>query len=81
MDVSYADPAVAAFVVIPVLLLIAFVWGTMTAWRRRGAAAQTASQAGLIVGAAAFVWLAALAGHLIFFRALRIQDVRYDGRL
>jgi len=57
MDVSYADPVVAAFVVIPVLLVVALLWGTITAWRRSGATPQAASQAGLAVGAAALVWM------------------------
>ncbi len=58
MDVSYADPVVAAFVVIPVFLLIALVVGTIVAWQRAGARPQSTSQAGLVVGAAGFVWMA-----------------------
>ena len=57
MDVSYADPAVSAFVVIPVLLLLTLVWGAMVAWQRSGARAQAASQAGLVIGALGFLWM------------------------
>jgi hypothetical protein len=57
MQVSYADPVVAAFVVIPIFLVVALLWGTTTSWRRSGATPQETSQAGLVVGAAAFVWM------------------------
>jgi hypothetical protein len=57
MDVSYADPAVATFIAIPALLLLALVWGSMAAWRRGGARPQASSQAGLVVGTVAFVWM------------------------
>ena len=57
MGVSYANPAVAAFVVIPVLLLLALIWGATVAWQRSGAHAQAASQAGLVIGALGFLWM------------------------
>lgn len=46
---SYTDPATAAFVVIPVLLLAVLMWGTAVAWNRR---------ASLAVGAAIAAWMA-----------------------
>lgn len=46
---SYADPATAAFVVIPVLLLAVLMWGTAVAWNRR---------ASLAIGAAITAWMA-----------------------
>ena len=46
---SYTDPATAAFVVIPVLLLAILMWGTAVAWNRR---------ASLVTGAAIAAWMA-----------------------
>lgn len=58
MDYSYSDAAVAAFVVIPVLVAIALVWGTSIAWRRSGAPRDTARRVVLVTGAAAVGWMA-----------------------
>jgi hypothetical protein len=65
---SYADPATAAFVVIPVLLLVVLMWGTAVAWKRSqrsptgaGAGAGTgagAVRAAFVVGAAVAAWMA-----------------------
>jgi hypothetical protein len=44
-QVPYSDPAVAAFVVIPALLLAALAGGTALAWRRSGASAVAARRA------------------------------------
>jgi hypothetical protein len=51
------DPIVAAFVVIPLLLLAALVWATNEAWHRSGASPAAARRAGLIVGAATAAWM------------------------
>ena len=59
MDVRYSDPAVAAFVLIPLLLAVALVWGTGVAWRRSGASDAEAARASLAVGAATAAWMAA----------------------
>ena len=58
MNFSYADPVIAVFVAIPVLLLVAFVCGTSMAFRRSGASRQTARRVSLAVGAAAAAWMA-----------------------
>jgi hypothetical protein len=59
MNVSYGDPAVAAFIVIPVLLVAALVWGTATAWRRSGASRSSTRRISLLTGAASALWMAA----------------------
>jgi hypothetical protein len=59
MASSYADPAVAAFVVIPLVLALALVLGARLAWRRGGASRPAAARVGLVTGAAAAVWMAA----------------------
>ena len=59
MDYSYVDPAVAAFVVIPVLLALALVLGARVAWRRSGAPRPAVARAGLVTGTAAITWMAA----------------------
>jgi hypothetical protein len=59
MDQSYTDPAVATFVAIPVLLVVALVWGTAMAWRRSGGAPAAAAQASCLVGGAALAWMTA----------------------
>jgi hypothetical protein len=58
-DVSYADPAVAAFIVLPLLLVAALVWGAATAWRRSGASPSTVARVAIGVGVAAGGWMAA----------------------
>jgi hypothetical protein len=58
MSSSYFDPAVAAFVIIPALLLVAFVWGTFAASRRSGAASSTAAWTSILAGVASAVWMA-----------------------
>src|SRR5262245_66373805 len=58
MNVSYSDPAVAAFVVIPGLLVVALVGGTAVAWKRSGAGLATTAWASTAAGAAAVAWMA-----------------------
>src|SRR5687767_9874135 len=58
MDYSYSDPVVAAFMVIPVLLAMALVWGARIAWRGSGAAVSTATRVSFATGAAAVAWMA-----------------------
>jgi hypothetical protein len=68
MDVGYSDPAVTAFVVIPLLLAVTLAWGVRFAWRRSGALDAAAARASLAVGLAAAwmaaTWLAARSGIL-----------------
>jgi hypothetical protein len=52
---SYADPATAAFVVIPLLLMAVLMWGTAVAWKRSERSPTTAT---LAVGAAFAAWMA-----------------------
>jgi hypothetical protein len=56
-DVKYADPAVAAFIVIPLSLVAALVWGTAVAWRRSGAGPGASTRAAIVGGAAALIWM------------------------
>lgn len=60
-DYSLADPAVLAFVVIPLLLLAALAWGTHAAWRRSGAADAAAARAAAWSIAGSLLWMAASA--------------------
>ena len=53
---SLLDPAVAAFVCIPVLLLVALVAGTSSAWRRSGSTSSQATRAAAVVGVLAVAW-------------------------
>lgn len=67
---SYADPATAAFVVIPVMLLVVLVWGTALAWKRgqhsrahashaaHASSASHAVRASLAVGIPIAAWMA-----------------------
>jgi hypothetical protein len=55
--VTYADPAVAAFIVIPLVLVAALIWGTAVAWRRSGATRGASTRAAIVSGAAALVWM------------------------
>ena len=54
---SYADPATAAFVVIPVLLLVVLMWGTAVGWNRSERSPSGATLA-VLVGAAVAAWMA-----------------------
>jgi hypothetical protein len=55
---SYSDPAVAAFVAIPALLVVLLLWGTRAAGRRSGADAAALQRTSLVVGAISIGWLA-----------------------
>lgn len=55
---NYADPAVAAFIVIPLSLVAALMWGTAVAWRRSGAGPGASTRAAIVGGAAALIWMA-----------------------
>jgi hypothetical protein len=59
MNVSYAHLAVAAFIVVPVLLWAALVWGAATAWRRSGASQSSTRRIALLTAAAGALWMAA----------------------
>lgn len=54
---NFADPAVAAFIVIPLLLVAALIWGTAVAWRRSGATPEASTRAATVSGAAALIWM------------------------
>ncbi|HWL94779.1 MAG TPA: hypothetical protein VNT79_14770 [Phycisphaerae bacterium] len=54
---KYADPAVATFIVIPLLLVAALTWGTAVAWRRSGAAPEQSIRAAMRSGLAAVIWM------------------------
>src|SRR3954453_17555428 len=58
MKYSCFDPAGAAFVIIPALLLAALVWGTSAAWRRSGGTSSDAKWASVFVGVFSLVWMA-----------------------
>ena len=58
MEYSVADPVVAAFIAIPIALVVVLVCGTAMAWRRAGAPRARAWRVALMVGAAAAVWMA-----------------------
>jgi hypothetical protein len=58
MDHSYSDPVVAAFVLIPILLVAALGWGVAAAWRRAGALAAESRRAASLTVAGAAVWMA-----------------------
>jgi hypothetical protein len=53
-----ADPAVAAFVVIPAVLVIALISGARLAWRRSGAPAATVTRVSWLTGGLAVLWMA-----------------------
>lgn len=55
---SYADPATAAFVIIPVILMAVLMWGTAVAWTRSQRSRASASMAALAVGFAVASWMA-----------------------
>jgi len=52
------EPAVAAFVVIPILLFAVLVWGVVAVWRRAGASTASSRRAGVITALAAGAWMA-----------------------
>lgn len=58
MEQPIDSATVAAFVVIPLLIVGALVWGTAVAWRRSGASSQTSTRAAAMTGAAALIWMA-----------------------
>ena len=53
-----ADAAVAAFVVIPLLLVFTLTWATAVAWRRSGAPANATTRAAVMIAGAALAWMA-----------------------
>jgi hypothetical protein len=59
LPMRLSDPAVAAFIVIPVVLVVVFVWGTRRAWQHGGATPAAASRMAIIVGVLAVAWMAA----------------------
>ena len=58
-DISFTDVAVLAFIVLPLLLAAALVWGIYAAWRRTGSSAAVAAGAALWSLTAALLWMAA----------------------
>jgi hypothetical protein len=56
--IRLADPVVAAFVVIPLVLVSVLSWGTAVAWRRSGASAAAATRAATLTAVAALIWMA-----------------------
>lgn len=54
---SLSEPAVLAFVIIPLLLVATFGWGVSVAWRRTGATPRAARRAALWSVLLAAVWL------------------------
>ena len=59
MNVSYSDPAVLAFVVIPALLVVALVAATGVAWKKAGATRSKVTRVALATAVGSFAWLAA----------------------
>lgn len=55
---AYADPVVAAFVVLPLLLVGAIAWGTAFAWRRGGASRDAPTRAAALIAGGALIWMA-----------------------
>jgi hypothetical protein len=53
-----SEPAIAAFVVIPVLLACTLVWATLTAWRRSGASESASRRAAIVVAVDSAAWMA-----------------------
>jgi hypothetical protein len=52
------DPAVAAFVVIPVGLVVTLAWATLTAWRHSGASETASRRAAVVAVVDAAAWMA-----------------------
>jgi hypothetical protein len=57
MSFSYSDPAVLAFVVIPLILVAALAWAAGYAWRRAGAATPRVVRAVTLTLAGAATWM------------------------
>lgn len=51
------DVPVAAFVVLPLLLVCALTWGTDVAWRRSGASRQVATRAAAMIATGSLIWM------------------------
>jgi hypothetical protein len=58
VDYSYSDPAIAAFIVIPIALVLVLVVGTGTAWMRDGASRSATRRVTLTVAVASIAWMA-----------------------
>lgn len=56
-DYSYAEPAVLAFVVIPLALAAALIAGVAYAWRRAGETAAATARAALLMTAGTAAWM------------------------
>ena len=54
---SISDPAVLAFIVLPLVVVALFVWGVGMAWRRAGASAAEARRAAIRTAGAAAAWM------------------------
>lgn len=57
-DYSFTDPAILAFVIIPVVLAIALVAAVAVAWRRAGEPAGATARATLLMAAGTAAWMA-----------------------
>jgi hypothetical protein len=57
-DFSYADPAVLAFLVIPLVLAVGLVVAVAYAWRRAGESAAQTARATLLMAAGTATWMA-----------------------
>jgi hypothetical protein len=57
-DVSFADPVVLAFIVLPILVVVALAVGVWLAWTKAGAPAPRAWRAAGLVTLAAAAWMA-----------------------
>jgi hypothetical protein len=55
---SYSDPVVAAFIIIPVAILLGLVWATAIAWRRSGETRSTTVRATSAVAIVSAAWMA-----------------------
>jgi hypothetical protein len=58
VDYSFSDPAIAAFMLIPIVLALALVAGTASAWRRDGASRSATRRAVIVVAAVSIAWMA-----------------------
>jgi hypothetical protein len=56
-DVSFADVAVLAFILIPLLLVASLAWGVLVAWRATGRSPASAQRAAAAVTVAAATWM------------------------
>ena len=57
MSVIFTDAAVAAFVVIPLLLVCGLAWATVVAWRRSGGSPEASTRTAVLIAAASLVWM------------------------